>query len=44
MLFLELVEGLRDRIIADGLYSPDELTALIEILRSHLNTPGASVV
>ncbi|MUG97877.1 methyltransferase domain-containing protein [Scytonema sp. UIC 10036] len=44
MLFLEIVEGLRDHIIADGLHTPDELTALVEELRGHLNTPGTFVV
>lgn len=44
MLFLEIVEGLRDSIIADGLHTPDELTALVQELREHLNTPGTLVV
>ena len=44
MLFLEIIEGLRDRIIADGLYTSNDLSALIEALREHLNTPGTFVV
>ena len=44
MLFLEIIEGLRDHIIADGLYTLDDLTALVEALRKHLNTPGTFVV
>ncbi|MEH2381488.1 MAG: methyltransferase domain-containing protein [Nostoc sp.] len=43
-LFLDIIEGLRDHIIADGLHIPDELTALVEALREHLNTPGTLVV
>jgi SAM-dependent methyltransferase len=44
MLFLEIVEGLRDLIIADRLHTPDDLTALVEALREHLNTPETFVV
>ena len=44
MLFLEIIEGLYDHIIADGLYTPNELSALVASLREHLDTPGTFVV
>lgn len=43
-LFLDIIEALRDYIIADGLHTPDELTALLKALREHLNTSGTFVV
>lgn len=44
MLFLGIVEGLSDHIIADGLYTSHELSALVAALREHLSMPGTFVV
>lgn len=44
MLFLGIVEGLREHIVADGLYTSDELSALVAALREHLSMPGTFVV
>jgi len=43
-IFLDFIQNIRDAAIADGFVDGDELSALMETLRRHLDDPNTLVV
>jgi len=44
LLLLQVIEDIRDQVITQGVLTPEQLTALVESLQTHLNQPETMVV